>query len=521
MSLSGSEPPSVDWSAAPQRTPSRTEQALSGWFWLSSGAVVQGLVTVGSLAVLARLLSPADFGAVSAGMLVVTFASIISQALVGPALVQHPQLRAEHIHTAFAISLVGGAALFGLLWGLGPVVGRALHAATLVPVLRALAWMLPLQGLGAVADALLRRDLQYGAIARIRMVSYALGYGAVGITVAALGGGLWALVAANLSQAALNTALLLQRKPHSLLVRVSRPELDDLVSFSSGFCLGKIGNYAATEGDYLVTVTWLGVSALGLYERAYQLMAMPAILVGQVLDDVLFPVLAQIQAEPERVAKAYRRCVAAVALFALPLSALVLILAPDIVRVLLGPKWSQVVLPFRILAVGTLFRTSYKISDSVTRALGAVYRRAWRQWMYAALVVGGGIIGQQWRLPGVAAAVLFALMVNFLLTAHLGTRLVSLSWGDYFRAHAAGARAAALVAFLGLVIATLARSVLGLPSAGVLVTTLLGTGVVVVALLALNPRWLLGSDGAYLMQQGTRLVLRRMRRNEPQVRGAI
>ena len=506
---------------SPDRRPSRTEQAFGGWLWLSSGAVVQGVVTVGSLAVLARLLSPADFGAVSAGMLVVTFASIISQALVGPALVQHPQLRAEHIHTGFAISLVGSAALFGLLWVLGPVVARALHTATLVPVLRALAWMLPLQGLGAVADALLRRDLHYGAIARIRMVSYALGYGAVGITVAALGGGLWALVAATLSQAALNTALLLQRKPHSMLVRVSRPELDDLVSFSGGFCLGKIGNYAATEGDYLVTVKWLGVSALGLYERAYQLMAMPAILVGQVLDDVLFPVMAQIQAEPERVAKAYRRCVAAVALFALPLSALLLILASDIVNVLLGPKWAQVVPPFRILALGTLFRTSYKISDSLTRALGAVYQRAWRQWTYAGLVVGGGIIGQRWGLQGVAAAVLFALMVNFLLTAHLGTRLVSLSWADYFRAHVPGVRAAALVAFPGLVIATVARTVLGLPSAGVLLTTLVGTGLAVAALLTANPRWVLGPDGQYLMREGATFVLRRMRRAGPQVRGAI
>src|SRR2546428_10592834 len=153
-------------------------------------------------------------------------------------------------------------------------------------------------------------------------------------------------------------------------------------------------------------------------------MAMPAILVGQVLDDVLFPAMAQVQTERERVGTPYRRCVAAVALFALPLSALVLILAPDIVYVLLGPKWGDVVLPFRILAIGTLFRTSYKVSDSLTRALGAVYRRAWREWTYAALVIGGAIIGQHWGLPGRAAAVLFALLANYLLTAPPGTHLV-------------------------------------------------------------------------------------------------
>ena len=397
--------------------PNRVDQALSGWLWLSSGAVVQGLVTIGALAVLARLLSPGDFGAVSAGMLVVTFASNVSQVLVGPALIQHPRLRTEHVETGFAIALAGGVVLFGLLWLLGPMAAMELHASDLSPVLRALAGILPLQGAGAVADALLRRDLAFRSVARIRIASYAIGYGGVGITVALLGGGLWALVAANLSQAALNTTLLLRRRPHSKRIRVSRPALRDLVTFGAGLCIGKIGNYFATEGDYLVTVKWLGVYALGLYERAYQLMAMPAILVGQVLDDVLFPAIAQIQTESERVARAYRRVAAAVALFALPLSALVLILAPDIVNVLLGPKWGDVVLPFRILAIGTLFRTSYKVSDSLTRALGAVYRRAWREWTYAALVIGGAIIGQNWGLPGVAAAVLFALLANYLLTA--------------------------------------------------------------------------------------------------------
>src|SRR2546428_9496648 len=102
--------------------------------------------------------------------------------------------------------------------------------------------------------------------------------------------------------------------------------------------------------------------------------------------------MAQIQAEREQVAKAYRRCVAAVALFALPLTALVLILAPDIVAVLLGSKWGEVVLPFRILAVGALFRARYKLSDSLNRAVGAGYGRAWRAWADATAAVGGRIL---------------------------------------------------------------------------------------------------------------------------------
>ena len=120
-----------------------------------------------------------------------------------------------------------------------------------------------------------------------------------------------------------------------------------------------------------------------------------------------------------------------------------------------------------------------------------------------------------------AAAVLVALMVNFLLTAHLATRLVSLSWADYFGAHVAGVRAAALVAFPGLVIATVTRMVLGLPPAGVLVATLVGTGLVVAALLTANLPWFLGADGQYLVREGAAFVRRRVSRSGPPARGAI
>src|SRR2546428_13387661 len=101
------------------------------------------------------------------------------------------------------------------------------------------------------------------------MISLALGYGAVGIAVAVLGGGLWALVAANASQAALNTALLLSRKPHAFRFRVHRKELGELLSFTGGFSLRRFRNHAARDGGYLGGVGLGGVRGGALVERAY------------------------------------------------------------------------------------------------------------------------------------------------------------------------------------------------------------------------------------------------------------
>jgi O-antigen/teichoic acid export membrane protein len=299
----------------------------------------------------------------------------------------------------------------------------------------------------------------------------------------------------------LNTALLLARQPHPKQLRIEAGPARELLGTSGGIILGNLGNYAARNGDNLVVVRWLGVAALGLYERAYALMAMPATLVGQVLDDVLFPAMAQIQSDRARVAAAYRRCVAGVALVTLPFSAVIVISAPEIIALVLGPKWGEATVPFRILAVGTLFRTSYKISESLSRALGAVYHSAWRQWAYATLVVIGAIAGRRWGLAGVSWAVLLAIFANYLLTAQLGLRLISLRWRDYLLAHGAGIKAALVVGGPALVAASVARAWLPGAPLAILGATLLGALLVAAPLVRMRPAWLLEEDGTWLLER--------------------
>jgi PST family polysaccharide transporter len=164
-------------------------------------------------------------------------------------------------------------------------------------------------------------------------------------------------------------------------------------------------------------------------------MSAPATGFGTILDFVLFPAMARVQGNAERLAAAYRRGIALVALVFLPTSATLVLLAPEFVAVLLGPRWAPVIAPFQILAAGMLFRCSSKISDALVRATGSVYRRAWRQILYAGLVVGGAWVGQRWGIAAVAWGVLFAITVNFLLMAQLGLRESKLTWPDLWRAH--------------------------------------------------------------------------------------
>jgi O-antigen/teichoic acid export membrane protein len=412
-----------------------THRTLSGILWTAWGRGAHAVLQLVIVAVLARLLAPAEFGVVSAALIVVGLSAIVSQIGLGPAIVQRRDLEARHIDTAFTASVLLGMLLGAAVWIAAPVAASLIRIPAAEPVLRVLAWTFPVQGLGLVSESLLRRELEFRWLANRDVVAHGVGYGGVAVALAALGWGPWALVAGHLAQTALRTALLLVAHPPRQRRVGEWRAFKELMYFGGGFTIARIANYAALQGDKLVVGSALGPTALGLYDRAYQLMAAPAHGIGLVLDSVLFPAMARVQDDAQRLAAAYRRGVAVIALLVLPPSMLALLTAPEVVRVILGSGWSAAVVPFQILALGMLFRTSYKMSDSLARSAGAVYRRAWRQILYAGLVIGGAWIGQSWGITGVAWGVLAAVTFNFASMGHLSLHVAHMQWATIWRAH--------------------------------------------------------------------------------------
>lgn len=450
------------------------------------------------LAVLGRLLTPTDYGLLSAAMVVVGFSEIVSQLGVGPALIQRLELEDRHIDTAF-VSAVGLCLLLGAgIWLIAPAAAVFFHSQDLTEVIRALAWVFPISGIGTVAESLARRQLRFRLLARLDVISYAVGYGLVAIPLAFAGKGVWALVVGEITKSALRSGILLVDRPPRLRWLAEWRAFRELMYFGGGFTVGKMAYFFAMRGDNLMVGYLLGPAPLGLYSRAYQLMSGPAAALGMVLDQVLFPVMAKVQASPRRLELAYRRAVALVAALALPLSAVVFVLAPEIVRVILGPRWGDVVFPFRVLAVAMLFQTSTRISDSLARATGAVYRRAWRQIIFALLVVGGAWAGHGWGIPGVACGVLAAILINYAMMTQLCLDVAEMSWSALARAHVPALVLTALAAPVAWLVAVALRAQ-GLPAILVLGGALLATAGWTAWLARRHPR-VLGSDLLWMLE---------------------
>ena len=456
------------------------ETALGGVTWNATAVAGSVLLHLAVLAVLARLLDPYDFGVVGAALIVVGFSEMFSKLGIGPAIVQVPTLTRTFQRTAFGLALLMGAGTGLAVFLAAPLIAAFFRMEELTAVIRVLSIGFPITALGIVPEALLLRELAFRAKALITLLSVGIGYGALGIGLGLAGAGIWALVSAHLGKSAVTVILSWYVKKPGVGLGGAISDLRKIFRFGSGMSLADIGNYSAGKGDEVVVGRWLGAEALGYYGRAYEFMVAPVKLVGQATETVMFPILASIQDSPERMRQVFYRCISVIAIVTLPVSALIVVLAPEIVRVLLGPGWGETVLPLQILSVAILFRTSYKVSNSLARAKAAVYRSAWRQWIYAGAVFLGAACGQRWGIAGVAAGVGLAVTLHFGSMLTLSRDLIDGTWAELAREHRPGLWLAICVVPMGWSTAWATR-VLDAPDTAVVFSVLLA-GIVGVVL---------------------------------------
>ena len=405
---------------------SLTAMTVKGFVWAFTGTIAQALLQVVSMVVLSRLLDKTEFGAAQAAGLVIGLSQVVSQLGVGPALVQRKTLNDREISAAFYSSLLLSGVLALLLVAVAPWVNPLLSLprdSTLLPLLTV---ALVCAGAAAAPMGLLQRQLRFREMAMVDVLAFGPATIGVSVLLALLDFGAASLVWGQIA-GGLTTAI-----GYHLLARMSlRPEspvamwrsVRPLLGFGAWYSISQLGNWSALNADNFVTVNVLGTGSFGVYSRAYNLLAQPANVIGTAVDKALFPAMAKAKDDGERLRRAYVRSASLVALLTVPLSVVIWVLAPEIVGIMLGQRWLEVVVPLQIFALVLLPRASYKISGSLTRATGAVSGGAWRQWLYAAEVFVGCAIGTRWGINGVAVGASVAIVLHFLIMLRFSERV--------------------------------------------------------------------------------------------------
>lgn len=412
----------------------KTRRGLS---WNLAGAVVVNAMRLVVLVVLGRVLTSTDFGIVAAAISVNTVVHSVRDFGIGPALIQRKQLEEGHLTTAFAVITYLGLALSSLLIALAGPIGRAFGIPESISIIRALAFLFVLRNVAATSRMRLRRDMNFRLLAFVDAFSFCVG-SAVSILSAVLGGGAWALVEGYLVEEIISTAMQLYYAPPKVSFRIDRARLRDLLGYGVGQTITQIANTGAMYGDNLVVGDVLGARELGFYSRAYDLIRFPAIVFDAIVANVLFPAFSRIQDDADNLAVSLRRGTFVNALLLAPAGAALIALAPEAIRILVGPHWAEAILPFQILAITMVLRTNQKLAVLVAQAAGIVNAVAAAVIVYMICVVAGAAVMVRWGIPGVAASTTFAIFVVSVESCYLAMRVSGLRLAALLGAYVPG-----------------------------------------------------------------------------------
>lgn len=417
---------------------SLTKQTIGGFLWMGGVKASNAILQFGILAILARLLSPTEFGLMGLALVVISFSDIFTDLGFGPAITQKKELSRTDIHTGFTFSIIFGILLFVILWVLSPIIAIFFKNEKLSTILKAISVVLFLRSIITIPLGLMYRNMQFKRLSLIQIISYAIGYGAVGIILAFLGFGVWSLVIAVISQSVLSLILYLIYGKEALGVSFNKQSFKSLLRFGGGYSLSKIFTYAGNKGDKIVIGRVLGVDALGLYERGYQIVKFTASLIGEIIDKVLFSPIARKQDNRELVGKVFLELTYILAVIFFPLSSFIYNNAKSIVFILLGDQWENTIDIVKIMSVSIFFLISTRVGATVAKSLGDVYRRAVRSFIYCVFVVVGTYFATRWGIDGVAMAVTGAVIINYLLAFAQINKLTQVSLFKFIRVHFLG-----------------------------------------------------------------------------------
>lgn len=410
---------------------------LKAAMWAFLGVGGQQVMRLVVVLVLARLLTPEEFGIVAIAQTILSFAEVLQQMGLGSALIQTDKLSKRMERTAVTAVLATSLAICAVVYIFVGDLARLFQTPELPAIMPVLLASFVLTALNGPSIMLLNREMRFRELAIAQLATYIVGYGAVAVGLALLDFSYWALIWATLVQTVLFFIAAHWLRPVWPTLRPDGSDLKLLFNFGGGMMLAQIFNNLARRGDNMIVAATLGSAPLGYYSRAYSLMDMANQLFGTVLYKVLFPAFSEQKRRGKGSggrSKTFTMSHFFVAALMAPGAALTVLLAPQIVLVLLGPQWSVAANVLAVFGAAMYFRLAYKVSGAFVAAEGAVYRSAAVQAVYALLVVVGAIIGSRYGLAGVAIGVTVALVIQHFMFVDLAVRVCKGSWRDYWKA---------------------------------------------------------------------------------------
>ncbi|HOJ19265.1 MAG TPA: lipopolysaccharide biosynthesis protein [Ignavibacteriaceae bacterium] len=344
-------------------------KATQGILWSSIDkfAVQGGQFVIG--VVLARLLMPEDFGLIGMLSILLAISQIFIESGMGTGLIQKKNRSEIDYSTVFVFNFIVSLLFYVIFFLSAPLVAAFYNVPQLTGITQVLTLNIVINSFSIIQRAKLTINIDFKSIAKINVFSTILS-GCLGVVLALLGFGVWALVIKNLLASVISSCMFIYLSKWKLSVRFSMNSFRELFGF--GYKLLIAGLYSQTLSNIYNVVIGKTYSAadLGFYDKARNFVVMSEGTVTSILFQVTYPILASVQDDKSRMVEIYRRIIKMTAYFTVPALTLLSLLADPFIRVILTDKWIVAVPFLQLLCFSRMFYPISVINMNILNAIG-------------------------------------------------------------------------------------------------------------------------------------------------------
>jgi len=335
---------------------SLSEKAVKGGFWVFSLRITDRIFQLTRTIILARLLSPNDFGVFGIALLVLSILDSFSQAGFQQALIQKKGETRSYLDTAWTVGLIRGFIIAGVVFFLAKPAAIFFEAPAAENILRIIGISIILQSLNNIAVLYFQKELQFHKFFKYQFLG-TIADVTVAITSAFLLKSVWALVFGLLAGNLVRCIMSYVIEPYRPRFRFNRAQAKELFGFGRWILGSSILVFIGAHIDDIFVGRLLGAAALGFYQMAYRISNMPATEITYMIASVAFPAYSKVQDRQVRLQQAYFRIMRLTVAISIPIAVGIVFLAPEFTNIFLGEKWMPMVPAMQLLAVAGLIKS--------------------------------------------------------------------------------------------------------------------------------------------------------------------
>jgi len=368
--------------------------------WTGAGKWGSQVLAWASTLIVARLLTPADYGLVGMATIYLALITLLSEFGVGAAVITLQKLSHDEIAQLNTVSLLVGAVSFVLSCAVAKPLGYFFHAPQVPAVVVVMSTGFLVSAAQTVPYSLLQKELRFKLLAGIEALR-AIVTAVTAIVMAFIGLGYWTLVLGGLLGTFLATILTVAVRPERFAVP-RFGQLREALNFSNDILITRFAWYTFTNADFLVAGRVLGGSALVTYTLAWSIASLPVEKVTSLISRVGPAFFSAVQHDKSELRRYLAGLTEMLAFIGFPVTAGLALVPSDLVRVVFGQKWTGVILPLSLLSVAVAVRCITPLLPFILNVVRETRFGMWNSVAAGLILPVGFYLGSHWGTGGIA-----------------------------------------------------------------------------------------------------------------------